>query len=299
MRRPRMALAFVFGAVGAVGAVAACGFDGVGSFGPGSVVPRGDASLDALREASTDGDIAPNEAASDAAPDAPPDSGLLFPFVYGHTDKTLYRLDPVTKTVALVAPLTGGANLADIAVARHGKMVGVGDDLYAIDPATGACTTLGPGPEPFNLTFVPAGDVDVGAETLVGYIGSDYYRVDRSTGVFTLITFQAITPYTPSGDLVSVEGGGTYVSVTGPVCADCLLEVNPKDGRLMKLLGSIGQPQIFGLGAWAGKLYGFAGNGETYELTIGAASVTSTLVTNPIKPGSWIGGGSSTRVPKQ
>lgn len=280
--------------------LAACGFEGVGSLAPEGLTPTGDASSDGSSEAalppSSDGGPvadAPSDALVDAA-----DGGLRFPFVYGHTVTTLYRLDPVTKAFAVVGPLTGCANMADIAVDRDGKIVGVGSALYAIDPTTGACTTLAFGAQPVTLSFVPAGTVDPTEEALVAYVGSDYYRVDRTTGVLTLLRFAAISPYYPSGDLVSVEGGGTYVSVTGLGCGDCLLEVSPIDGTIVKELGSIGQAQIFGLGEWSGKVYGFAGNGETYELTIGASSVTSTLVANANKPTSWIGGGSSTRAPK-
>ena len=295
MRWTRTALAF------GLGVLAACGFDGVGSLSPEGVVPSEDASADGARDAardtSTEDGSMPGDASADGALDAA-DGGLLFPFVYGHDVTTLYRLEPVTKAFAVVGALAGCSNLADIAVDRDGKIVGVGNALYSIDPNTGACTPLALGLQPFTLTFVPAGTVDVAEEALVAYVSSDYYRVDRTTGALTLLKSFAISPYLPSGDLVSVEGGGTYVSVTGVGCLDCLLEVSPVDGTIVKNLGSIGQSQIFGLGLWAGKVYGFAGSGETYELTIGASSVTSALVTNPIKPTSWIGGGSSTRAPK-
>ena len=297
MRRSRaVVLIVLFG----LGALAACGFDGVGSLAPGDVTPAGDASSgssDAALPPSREGGPVAEDASSDALVDAA-DGGLRFPFVYGHTVSTLYRLDPVTKAFAVVGPLTGCLNMADIAVDRDGKIVGVGSALYAIDPATGACTTLALGVQPFTLSFVPAGTVDSTEEALVAYVGADYYRVNRTTGALTLITLSAIYPYYPSGDVVSVEGGGTYVSVTGLGCGDCLLEVSPVDGTIVKELGSIGQSQVFGLGEWSGKVYAFAGNGETYELTIGASSVTSTLIPYANKPTSWIGGGSSTRAPK-
>jgi hypothetical protein len=189
--------------------------------------------------------------------------------------------------------------MADIAVDRAGKIFGVGTALYAISPATGACTTIAPGPQPFTLTFVPVGTVDPTVEALVAFVNGDYVRVNPSTGALTTITANAITPYIPSGDLVSVEGGGTYVSVTGPLCGDCLFEVNPVDGTIVKNLGPIGLAEVYGLGSWSGKVYAFVGDGDTYALTIGALSVTAaTLVPNPIKPASWIGAGSSTHAPK-
>lgn len=102
----------------------------------------------------------------------------------------------------------------------------------------------------------------------------------------TVITAAAIMPYTPSEDLVSVEGGGTYVNVIGPTCADCLLEVSPA-GLIVKNLGAIG-PAVWGPGASSGKVYAFAGNGDTYEVSVGATSVTArALVSNPFRPTRW------------
>jgi hypothetical protein len=291
----------------AVGAVAACGFDGLGvsaddAAGSDASTDGAAASETSSADGSSLGDGGPGllDASTDAPSDAPVDSDALeFPYVYGHTVTDLYRLEPISKTWAHVGPLTGCANMADIAVDRAGNIVGVGDALYAIDPATGACSTLAPGPQPFTLTFVPKGTVDPVAEALVAYVSSSYYRVNRTTGALTQISPAVLAPYAPSGDVVSVEGGGTYVSVTGPACADCLLEVNPTDGSIVKNLGAIGLSQVFGLGSWAGKVYAFLGDGTTYELTLGPSSVTgATLVPNPIKPPSWIGGGSSTHAPK-
>lgn len=172
-------------------------------------------------------------------------------------DTTLYRMEPMTKTFAVVGPLTGCNGMADIAVDKDGRIVGVGTELYAIDPASGACTKIANGPQPYTLTFIPAGTLDPTEEALVAFSGSDYYRVNRTTGALT------------------------------------------RHGHVVKNLGSIGRSGVFGLGAWGGKLYGFLDDGETCEITIGASTVTSsTIVPNPTKPASWIGGGSSTAAPQ-
>ena len=172
----------------ALGVLAACGFEGAGSLSLEDGPSASDASDERVdpRRSSRHVDAKavplPDDASADAPPEAAADSGLLFPFVYGHTVTTLYRLEPVTKTFAVVGPLTGCSGMSDIAVDRNGKIVGVGSALYAIDPTTGACTTLALGVQPFTLTFVPQGTVDSAAEALVAYVDSDYYRVNRTTG---------------------------------------------------------------------------------------------------------------------
>lgn len=285
-----------------IAVLVACGFDGVGEVG---TTPVGDGGIQGSADGGSgdDGATTTPDGSVDAPVDAPLDArdasiALGSGIVYGHSVTTLYRFDPVGKTFATVGPLTGCSNLSDIAVDRDGKIVGVGDALYAVSATTGACTVIANQPQPFTLTFVAAGTVDAASEALVAYLNADYVRINRATGVVTLITANALGAYLPSGDLVSVAGSGTYVSVTGPSCADCLLEVNPTTGTIVKNLGPIGQSQIFGLGLWAGTVYGFAGSGETYAITIGATSVTSALVVNANKPaGGFIGGGSTTAAP--
>jgi hypothetical protein len=294
-----------------IAVLVACGFDAVGELGatPG-VDAAGDGSAPPGNADGAAGDGGPTTTpvgSLDGGDDAPADAPLdvkdaeVTPatgIVYGHSVTTLYRFEPVGKTFATVGPLTGCVNLSDIAVDRDGKIFGVGNALYRVDPATGACTIVANQPQPFTATFVAAGTVDPVNEALVAYLNADYVRVDRVTGSVTLITANALGAYLPSGDLVSVAGSGTYVSVTGPSCGDCLLSVNPATGVIVKNLGSIGQAQIFGLGLWAGTVYGFAGGGETYAITIGASSVTSVLVPNANKPaGGFIGGGSTTAAP--
>lgn len=293
-----------------IAVLVACGFDGVGELGS---TPGGDGAADAGGvPGSADGasgDGAPTttpvgslDGGDDAAVDAPVDANdgavPTAGIVYGHSVTTLYRFDPVGRTFATVGPLTGCANISDIAVDKDGKIVAVGNALYSVDATTGTCTTIANQAQPFTLTFVAAGTVDPAKEALVAYLAADYVRIDRATGIVTQITANALGGYLPSGDLVSVAGGGTYVSVTGSGCGDCLLQVNPATGAIVKNLGAIGQSQIFGLGLWAGTVYGFAGTGETYAITIGAASVTSVLVPNANKPaGGFIGGGSTTAAP--
>jgi hypothetical protein len=297
-------------------AAGACGFDGVASFAPGSgALPDGAGGDEASvgesgspkdGEPATDG--GPSDGASDDVADVIVDANeggaVVPPYVYAHSPDELYRLDPATKAFADIGPLTGCNALSDIAVDSAGKIVGVGDKLYAISETTGACSTIANLAKTVaTLSFASSGTVPP-SDVLVAYVGSSYYSVSRTTGLLTLITFDALDPYIPSGDLVSVAGGGTYVSVTGASlgsgtdCSttDCIFQVDPADGTIVKKLTTniVG---IYGLAEWGGKLYAFTGAGETYEIALGA-TLTATLVPNPAKPtDGFIGAGSSTLAP--
>jgi hypothetical protein len=280
--------------------VASCGVDLLGTGAPMDAADSGSES-DSGSDSGSDSDSGPGSdsgSVSDAGKDSA-DTGLPPPtIVYGHTATNLYALNPVSKTLTPVGNLTGCASLDDIAVDRGGHILGIGSsNLYSISSTTGACTTIAVNTMPFTLSFVPAGQIPATTgEVLVAYSGSDYVRIDAATGQITTITPAAIAPYAPTGDLVSVEGGGTYVSVNGSGCGDCLLEVNASDGRIKQNWGSIGQSGIYGLAFWSGKVYGFAGGGSIFEITFNASGVTaSALPGSP--PGAWLGAGSTTIAP--
>ena len=88
----------------------------------------------------------------------------------------------------------------------------------------------------------------------------------------------------------------TYVSVKGKDCADCLAEIDPKTGALVKNWGSLGHADVFGLAFWAGKIYGFTNAGEVFVVDLDSGS----LVVNDlaIKPDvRFWGAGSTTAAP--
>ncbi len=106
-----------------------------------------------------------------------------------------------------------------------------------------------------------------------------------------------------SGDIVSVKGGKSYLTVkgTGNNCTtnDCLVEIDPANGKLVKNWGSIEHTDVFGLSFWGGKVYGFDDGGELFEVTFGTSSITTTTISIPSKPPalSFWGAGSSTSAP--
>lgn len=231
--------------------------------------------------------------------------------VYAHSPDTLYRLDPLTKATKEVAKFSGCKDqVIDLAIDKSGQIfVTTFTSLERVDPTTAKCTTLATGLTgtfPNSLSFVPAGTVSPTEETLVGYQssagGDAYVRIDTKTGKLTSLSGGLPDGYQSSGDIVSVIGGGTYLTIKGTgsaygTCADCLVEVDPKTGNVVKKLTSLKFGSVFGLAFWAGVTYGFTSSGQLFSVDL--KTVTTTEITIPQKPAGlkfW-GAGSTTCAP--
>ncbi|MEZ4227181.1 MAG: hypothetical protein R3B13_39950 [Polyangiaceae bacterium] len=223
--------------------------------------------------------------------------------VFGHGPDDLYRLDPDTKAVTPVGPFNGCSGVLDIALDKDSNMYGTTEDtLWKIDPKTANCQQVSTGgPYPNSLSFVPQGVLGP-TEVLVGYQDTDYVRIDTTSGGIQVVKAGAlINGMISSGDIVSVIGGGTYLTVKGGPCDpfDCIVELEPKTGTVLKNLGTVLHSAVFGLGFWAGSAYGFTSAGELFEITFGTNSVTTTPISIPSAPANlkfW-GAGSTTSAP--
>jgi hypothetical protein len=233
--------------------------------------------------------------------------GAVDPFaeVFGESAENLFRLDPKTKEVTVIGPFSppgeGGCfPVIDIAVDKDSNLyVTTYEALFRVDKDTAACTLITTGAFPNSLSFVPAGTVDPAEEALVAYSGSSYVRIDTATGEIT--TIGDLGPYVSSGDIVSVKNGKTLVTVKGAECGihDCLLEIDPTTGAMVKNWGALPYEDVFGLAFWAGTAYGFAQSGELFEISFGVDSVTTTPIPIPNPPEHlyfW-GAGSTTSAP--
>ena len=219
--------------------------------------------------------------------------------VFGHGPDVLYKLDPITKVVTKVGDFQGCSSVIDLAIDKNNNIFATSfAGLYHIDKNTAACTQISSGSYPNSLSFVPEGTIDPNAEALVGYNGSTYVRIDMATGVVSQIGSIG-GGYASSGDIVSVIDGGTYLTVTGSGCGDCLLEINPTTGAMIKNWGPVGHSGVYGLAYWGGSAYGFSSVGKLFEINFGQDSVTSTLIAIPAAPANlkYWGAGSSTDVP--
>jgi hypothetical protein len=217
--------------------------------------------------------------------------------VFAHSASVLYRLDPDTKSVTTIGPFQDCSGVIDIAIDKNGVMFATTfGGLYKVDKTNAKCTHIADGNYPNSLSFVPQGTVDPNAEALVGYTGSTYVRIDTTTGQVT--TIGAINGgYFSSGDIVSVIGGGTYLTVTGNGCADCIIEVDPKTGDMKKMIGPLGHSRVYGLAFWGGFAYGFDDFGELFQIDLTNGSSTNIPMPNPPPNLSFYGAGSTTAAP--
>jgi hypothetical protein len=228
---------------------------------------------------------------------APPDPDGV---VYGHSASALYKIDPETYAVTQVAPFHWPADtffeqMTDIAIDKHGVMTGVSfTKVYRVDPDTGDCTFLANLDRQFNgLSYVPDG---AGGERLVGATtDGSVWGLDPTTGASTLLGNYG-TPYTSSGDLVYVEGFGAVATVKhNGVGPDFLVRVDPDhDFQASPIGGELGFSDIWGLGFWKGKVFGFSGNSQF--VLINPVNGTATLLAQGANV-SWWGAGVTTAAP--
>lgn len=215
--------------------------------------------------------------------------------VYAHSGKQLYRIDTTTLAPQLIGDVAfddlSTKSLTDIAVDKNDKMIGITlDTIYAIDPATAAATKLQKmtGASGFtSLSYVPDPANPTGDDILVAANSAgDVYRIDPSTGMATQIGSYGKTggmAIGSSGDIVGIRGVGIFATVfvgSPTTSTDYLARIDPTNGWAATLLPvDTGYQHIFGVGFWAGKIYGFVDNktdktGQilTIDQTTGAAA---------------------------
>lgn len=279
--------------MGLLGLTAACG-----SAPPASTYGARDRNDDDGNEAPS-GDGLFGDDATDAPTSSSPASAGASE-VWSHSADTLYRLDPVTKQVTIIGPFAGcGGDVIDIALdAQSNLFATTPTALLRVDKANARCTKIADGTYPNSLSFVPRGTVDANAEALVGYVGSTYVRIDTKTGAVSSIGTLGNGGLQSSGDIVSVIDGPTYLTVYGPGCADCIVEVNPKTGAITKNWGPLARADVYGIAFWAGSVYAFDAAGSLFEVTFAGGRLGTKEI--PIPNGTnleFFGAGSTTSAP--
>ena len=225
--------------------------------------------------------------------------------VYAQSADTLYKLEPFSKVTTVIGKLTGCAGqVIDIALDKSGQMFATTfNSLEKVDKSNAKCTTIAHGSYPNSLTFVPIGTLDMSSEALVGFEGDQYVRVDTSSGAKTKVG--ALNPnatgktYISSGDVVSIIGDKTYltVKVTPALAGDGIIEVDPKTGKALKLIGDTGITDVFGLAYWAGTAYAFTNGGEIAAINLTTGQSTLIPIPNPPPGLSFWGAGVTTAAP--
>ena len=196
--------------------------------------------------------------------------------VYAHSGSILYRIDTATLAPVAIGTMNGlgTQSLTDLAIDKSDKMIGITlDKLFSIDANTGAATLvrdLSQSATGFtSLSFVPedlndqnSTDILVSANSL-----GEVFSIDTSTGNVTLLgSFGTVAAgrVGSSGDLIGVRGLGIYATVnigTDPTAQDYLARIDPATWTATPLGTGTGFNDIFGLGFWQGKIYGFASTG--------------------------------------
>jgi hypothetical protein len=271
------------------------GCSGSASDGLAPSAPRADAGTPTTNEPDASVVVGPSPDSDAALP--PP---RVVNEVFGHSANTLYRLEPQTKAVTVVGNFVGCVEqVIDIALDKDSNLFGTTSaGLVRIDRANARCTVIASGSYPNSLSFVPAGTLDPVSEVLVGYQGSNYVRIDTRTGDISSVG--AIGGgYQSSGDIVSVIGGKTFLTVNGNGCGDCLIEVNPSTGALVKNWGAVDHPSVYGLAFWGGTVFGFNSQGKLFSVDFNTSSLRITPIAIPNAPTglSFYGAGSATSVP--
>lgn len=201
--------------------------------------------------------------------DAAPAASVTY--VFAHSDQELYRVDPDTLEIQLVGRFdwsSGHDEMTDIAIDRDGRMIGISyDRVYSVNSDTASTSYLADLDRDFNgLSFLP----DPSQPELEILIGAaqdgSVYEIDPMTG--------ASTPrgnygdgMGSSGDIVSVAGFGTAATVTmGFGGSDQLARVDSDSSA--DLIGDTGVEDLWGLGFWGDKVYGFAEDGSFVLLDV-------------------------------
>jgi len=287
---------------------AAGGDDPVGGAGSGGA----DAGQDVINPAGSGGG-----GIVDAAPD-PDSSTPPVGEVYAHSDVTLYKLEPISKTVMVVGDFdcltaTGaGLGMWDIAVDRDGNMFGSANamasaSLVRIDKATAHCdVVVSASSLPNSLAFVPAGTLDPNEEALVGFDRSKYVRINKVTGAAQEIGSLNPNPtgkmWESSGDIVSIIDDKTYATVKPNLGGttygtDTIVEIDPVTGQAIREIGDTGFYGLWGLGYWGGVAYGFSEGGELCQIDLATGHGVSIPIPNLSSGLSFWGAGVTTSAP--
>lgn len=210
--------------------------------------------------------------------------------IFAHGPDTLYRLDPDAAVLRTLGPFQGCSSVIDLAIDLAGQIyVTTSSGLFRVDRNTVQCTLIAWDSYPNSLTFIPPGLLHPADEVLVGYFGSDYVQIDVETGAITTLGSLGLG-YASSGDLISVPGGGTYLTATGPDClsGDCLLEVDPISGDLRARLAQLPYGTVYGMAYSRGKAYGFASSGVAFEMIFEEdQTITTQRLSLPGNPTFW------------
>lgn len=244
------------------------------------------------RDQSVDAALGPGDSHADA---------YVEPFlgaVYANSLAKLYKVDPDTLQVTLVGPFVWPAGyeqelMTDIAVDKDENVVGISyGAVYSINKTTAECTLLTAltGDQFNGLSYLAQGNGD---ESLVATgLGGSLWKIDPTGAVAPTQIGSYGGQVASSGDLVSVASFGTVATVKNGSEIDYLARIDEATGAAT-MIGSTGYADIWGIGYWRNKVFGFVATNQfvLIDVTTGAATYIST------GPENWAGAGVTTRAP--
>jgi hypothetical protein len=240
--------------------------------------------------------------------------------VYAHSGSTLFRIDTQNLGTVQIGAMTGlgTQSLTDLAIDKDDHMVGITlDKIYTIDATTGAVTLIKDLSQSAqnltSLSYVPRDINDPNSEDILVSANSAgaVFQIDPSSGMATQLGSYGTVPggrVGSSGDIVAVRGLGIYATVDvtadpahpDPSANDYLAVIDPATWTATPLGTGTGFNNIFGLGYWAGKFYGFVDDktahmGRIIEIDPNTGKGTEILAGAQ----EWYGAGVTTAAPIQ
>ena len=286
----------------------------------GKPLPLGDGDAGKKKDSQVDPDPDPDP---DPNPDPEPlpDSGKPPGRVFAHTAKSLFIFEPIAKKLTEIGKfscLVAGDDVLDIAIDQTGNMYGTTWYRFIkINPTDATCTIIKEkayGFYPNSLSFVPQGTLDPQQDALVGYqfdnMDEATYlkRIDLQTGELSsppsgdgqLNPGNLTVDYKCSGDFIALSSNKkSYLTIRrsklsdgGVADNDMLAEIDPANGKLLKIIGDTKHKNIYGFGYANGKGYGFTNTGQILEIDITNGSATVLLTLDGGTP--WYGAGVTT-----
>lgn len=227
--------------------------------------------------------------------------------LYAHTAEELYKLDVAAKAFVLTGKWSYDKNagsVTDIALDGYGQLFAITHkDLFQCNVDTAKCKWLAAMPEQYyGMTLVPKGTVDPNKDAMIGVSqDGDWVQIVVTGGVVKLQKLGNFgSGWLCSGDAFSVGGVGTFATVKKATGGnDSLASIDPKTGKVLKIIGDTGVKSLFGLAWWDNVVYGFSSDGNVYELDITTGKATPIGGISAPKGLKWWGAGVSTRAAGQ
>jgi len=219
--------------------------------------------------------------------------------VFAHSDKVLYSVDLMAKTLVTVGPFNAPNNdvITDLAVGSDNTIYVVSKtNIYTASSTDGHVTLLGAigtcGMDNVAMTKTPDGKL------LLGDFKGEMCTVDTSTMPPTVTPIGMMgSGMALSGDMVAVADGtlyGTGYLITdgntkGTGLNNVLVKVDPSTGQMTSQVGATGFPKLFGVAFAIGQVFGFTHDGSGDVVSIDPTTGKGTLFNSFKDPSTNMG----------